>query len=723
MSQYQTTGFINQPAYAQPQAQAYPQQQTMQQPQYQQQQRMSFADMNLRAIYSAVNTVIQKKQAQGCQQSVLQAAAGLFQQNYMNGTIAQQVSSTYASRQLQPQEAEAIADRFFSLYVNQVIGQCQGMQSLGGYTNPQQMYSQPMVQQPMMQQPMYQQPMVQQPMVQQVYQQPMVQQQVYQQPMVQQQMYQQPMQQPMMQPVYNQQMMQQPVMSQQMNQYRQCAQPVQQMYSQQVPQNVNSGSSSVYRRHKEGMMQCNAASTPTIHTPTNPATYTSMPPLSQVQQQSVQPQQQPMYQQPQQRPQQQVAIKPTKQDVGVDYAINVRQNRDMQRVLDNAKDETKQFLADEDPVQDVQLLECVVTDPSGKDHTVDSVSTATLNLKWPVNSVEQAVADAFDGMDNLLVTGDTNVKKFGHVVNAKVMESIRMPYERAKQHFDSVMKVVNDYDNRDIEVGLTSEEGEILQTVVNPTEYYKYVSDVLTALKRCGGPFLTHMEKKIVHEFNQAAQVFLTTEAKVSGMFVTAKFHIDSIDEFGDILRNRITEAADDISRFWTDDYTLLDSIRATLDASLFAIFRRGEDCYMDIEKGEDVSTVYMSAKVGLKSYGQPTRYGFATFSEQPEHITSDMLKKVKNVFVYTIARSILVHNFDVDPTVPYTDDYDFTLKTYKPSTASKMLGRMLVNLDDDNASRRSLLAVKYNQPELWRTPTMFGVGYDMKLLSKRIMA
>ena len=48
MSQYQTTGFINQPAYAQP---AYAQQQTAQQPQYQQQQqRMSFADMNTLAI-------------------------------------------------------------------------------------------------------------------------------------------------------------------------------------------------------------------------------------------------------------------------------------------------------------------------------------------------------------------------------------------------------------------------------------------------------------------------------------------------------------------------------------------------------------------------------------------------------------------------------------------------------------------------------------------------
>ena len=121
-------------------------------------------------------------------------------------------------------------------------------------------------------------------------------------------------------------------------------------------------------------------------------------------------------------------------------------------------------------------------------------------------------------MENLLVTGSANVKKFGHVVNAKVMESIRMPYERAKGHFDSVMKVVNDYDNRDIEVNITSDENKVLQTVVNPIEYYKYVSDVLTAIKRCGGPFLTHMEKKIVHEFNQAAQVFLATEVKINGM-------------------------------------------------------------------------------------------------------------------------------------------------------------------------------------------------------------
>ena len=661
MTQYQTTGFINQPAYAQP---AYTQQQqTAQQP------RMSFADMNLRAIYSACTLVYQKKQAQGYQPAVLQAAANLFQQNYMNGVIAQQVASTYTNRQLSAQEAEAIADRFFSMYINQVIGQSQGMQSLGGYTNPQQMYSQPMYQQPVYNQPVYQQPMMQSPM----------------------------------------------------NAYRQYAQPVQQMYSQQIPQPVINGGTSVYRRHKAGMVQNNAAPTPTIHTPKNPATYTSMPqpmpaqmpPLSQVQQ-SVQPQPQP----------QQVAPKPApKKDTGVDFAIDVSKNDDYQRVLDNVTDELKQYLTEEEPVQDVQLLQCVVTDPTGKEHTVDSASTATLNLKWPVNSVEQAVADAFDGMENLLATGSANVKKFGHVVNAKVMESIRMPYERAKAHFDSVMKVVNDYDNRDIEVNITSDEGEVLQTVVNPIEYYKYVSDVLTAIKRCGGPFLTHMEKKIVHEFNQAAQVFLATEVKVNGMVVAAKFRINSIDEFGDILRNRITEAADDYSRFWPDDYTLLDSIRATLDASLFAIFRRGEDCYMDIEKGEDVSTVYMSAKVGLKSFGQPTRYGFATFSEQPDFMTKDMLTKVKNVFVYTIARSILVHNFDVEPTVPYTDDYDFTLKTYKPSTATKLLGRMLVNLDGDNASRRSLLAVKYNQPELWSTPTMFGVGYDKKLLSKRIMA
>lgn len=708
MSQYQTTGFINQPAYAQP---AYAQQQqTAQQPQYQQQQqRMSFADMNTRAIYSACNLVYQKKQAQGLQPAVLQAAANLFHQNYMNGVIAQQVASTYASRQLSAQEAEAIADRYFSLYVNQVIGQCQGMQSLGGYTNPQQMYNQQMYQQPMYNQQMVQNPMMyQQPMQQQVYGQQMMPQQPMQQPMYNQQ----PMQNPMMQQMYNQQLMQQQVLQQQMNPYKQYAQPVQQMYSQQVPQSVNNGSSSIYRRHKEGMMQNNAAPTPTIHTPQNPATYTSMPPLSQVQQ-SAQPQQP-----------QQVAPKPTpKQDVGVDFALDITKNYDYQRVLDNINDEIKQYLTDEEPVQDVQLIQCVVSDPTGKDHVVDSASTATLNLKWPVNSVEQAVADAFDGMENLLSTGSANIKKFGHVVNAKVMESIRMPYERAKEHFDSVMKVVNDYDNRDIEVGLTSDEGEVLQTVVNPIEYYKYVSDVLTAIKRCGGPFLTHMEKKIVHEFNQAAQVFLTTEAKVSGMVVTAKFHIDSFDEFGDILRNRITEAADDVSRFWADDYTLLESIRAALDASLFAIFRRGEDCYMDIEKGEDVSTIYMSAKVGLKSFGHPTRYGFATFNEQPEFVTSDMLKKVKSVFVYTIARSILVHNFDIDPTVPYTDDYDFTLKTYKPSTVTKMLGGMLVNIDGDNVFRRSLLAVKYNQPELWGTPTMFGVGYSKKLLSKRIMA
>lgn len=697
MSQYQTTGFINQPSYTQ-------QQQTVQQP-----PRMNFAEMNLRAIYSACNSVYQKKQAQGLSLAVLQAAANLFQQNYMNGVIAQQVASTYASRQLQPAEAEAIADRFFSLYVNQVISQSQGMQSLGGYTNPHQMYNQPMYgqpqpvsvyqQQPMMQQPMIQQPIVSQP-VQPMYGQPMI-----QQPVVQPTMYGQPVS------VYGQPV--QPIVQNPMNPYRQYAQvPVQPVYSQQIPQSVNNGGTSVYRRHKQGMMQNNAAPTPTIHTPKNPATYTSMPPLSQVQQ-TVQPQPQP-----------QVAPKPApKKDEGVDFSINVNKNYDYQRILDNVTDELKQYLTDEEPVQDVQLLQCVVTDPTGKDYTVDSVSTATLNLKWPVNSVEQAVADAFDGMENLLATGSTNVKKFGHVVNAKVMESIRMPYERAKEHFDSVMKVVNDYDKRKIDINITSDEGEVLQTVVNPIEYYKYVSDVLTAIKRCGGPFLTHMEKKIVHEFNQAAQVFLTTEAKVNGCYMTAKFHIDSLDEFGDILRNRITEAADDVSRFWQDDYSLLDSIRATLDASLFAIFRRGEVCYMDIEKGEDVSTVYMSAKVGLKSFGQPTRYGFATFSEQPDFVTSDMLKKVKNVFVYTIARSILVHNFDVDPEVPYTDDYDFTLKTYKPSTATKMLGRMLVNIDEDNASRRSLLAVKYNQPELWSTPAMFGVSYNMKLLSKRIMA
>lgn len=703
MSQYQTTGFINQPSYTQ-------QQQTVQQP-----PRMNFAEMNLRAIYSACNSVYQKKQAQGLSLAVLQAAANLFQQNYMNGVIAQQVASTYASRQLQPSEAEAIADRFFSMYVNQVISQSQGMQSLGGYTNPHQMYNQTMYGQP---QPVYQQqPMIQQP-VQPMIQQPMVPQPVQpmygqQQTMYGQPVYQQPVVQPTMygQPVYQQPV--QPIVQNPMNPYRQYAQvPVQPVYSQQIPQSVNNGGSSVYRRHKQGMMQNNAAPTPTIHTPKNPATYTSMPPLSQVQQ-SVQP-----------MPQPQVAPKPApKKDEGVDFSINVNKNYDYQRILDNVTDELKQYLTDEEPVQDVQLLQCVVTDPTGKDYTVDSVSTATLNLKWPVNSVEQAVADAFDGMENLLATGSTNVKKFGHVVNAKVMESIRMPYERAKEHFDSVMKVVNDYDKRKIDINITSDEGEVLQTVVNPIEYYKYVSDVLTAIKRCGGPFLTHMEKKIVHEFNQAAQVFLTTEAKVNGCYMTAKFHIDSLDEFGDILRNRITEAADDVSRFWQDDYSLLDSIRATLDASLFAIFRRGEVCYMDIEKGEDVSTVYMSAKVGLKSFGQPTRYGFATFSEQPDFVTSDMLKKVKNVFVYTIARSILVHNFDVDPVVPYTDDYDFTLKTYKPSTATKMLGRMLVNIDDDNASRRSLLAVKYNQPELWSTPAMFGVSYNMKLLSKRIMA
>ena len=718
MTQYQTTGFINQPAYAQP---AYTQpQQTMQpvvQQPAQQPQRVNFAEINMRAIYGAATSVYQKKQAQGCQPAILQAAASLFQQNYMNGTIGQQVSSTYANRQLTSAEAEAVADRYFSLYMNQAIVQSQGMQSLGGYTNPQLMYSQPMPQQ----QTVYGQP-VMQPVVQpQVYNQPVS---VYTQPAVQPMM-----QQPVMQPVYNQQpvytqpMMQpavQPVVQQPMSAYRQYAQPVQQVYSQQVPQPVINGGTSVYRRHKACMVQNNAAPTPTIHTPKNPATYTSMPqpmpaqmpPLSQVQQ-SVQPQQP-----------QQVAPKPVqKQDTGVDFAIDIAKNYDYQRILDNVTEEIKQYLTDEEPVQDVQLLKCVVTDPTGKDHTVDSASTATLNLKWPVNSVEQAVADAFDGMENLLATGSTNVKKFGHVVNAKVMESIRMPYERAKEHFDSVMKVVNDYDKRNIEVGLTSDEDEVLQTIVNPIEYYKYVSDVLTAIKRCGGPFLTHMEKKIVHEFNQAAQVFLATEVKVNGMYITAKFRIESFDEFGDILRNRITGAADDVSRFWPDDYTFLDSIRATLNASLFAIFRKGENCYMDIEKGEDVSTVYMSAKVGLKSFGQPTRYGFATFSEQPDFMTKDMLSKVKNVFVYTIARSILVHNFDVEPEVPYTDDYDFTLKNYKPSTATKLLGRMLVNLDEDSASRRSLLAVKYNQPEMWRTPTLFGVGYNKRLLSKRIVA
>lgn len=714
MTQYQTTGFINQPAYAQP---AYTQpQQTMQSQPAQQPQRMNFAEMNMRAIYGAVNSVYQKKLAQGCQPAILQAAASLFQNSYMNGTIGQQVASTYASRQLTPAEAEAVADRYFSMYMNQVIGQSQGMQSLGGYTNPQLMYSQPMTQ-PVYSQQVYSQP-VMQPMTQQpVYNQPVS---VYTQP-VQQPVYQQPVMQPVynQQPVYTQPVMQ-PVVQQPMSAYRQYAQPVQQVYSQQIPQPVINGGTSVYRRHRAGMVQNNAAPTPTIHTPKNPATYTSippqmpsqMPPLSQVQQ-SVRPQQQP----------QQVAPKPVQKDTGVDFAIDVSKNSDYQRVLDNVTDELKQYLTDEEPVQDVQLLQCVVTDPTGKDHTVDSASTATLNLKWPVNSVEQAVADAFDGMENLLVTGSTNIKKFGHVVNAKVMESIRMPYERAKAHFDSVMKVVNDYDNRDIEVNITSDENEVLQTVVNPIEYYKYVSDVLTAIKRCGGPFLTHMEKKIVHEFNQAAQVFLATEVKVNGMYITAKFRIESFDEFGDILRNRITGAADDVSRFWPDDYTFLDSIRAALNASLFAIFRKGENCYMDIEKGEDVSTVYMSAKVGLKSFGQPTRYGFATFSEQPECVTKDMLNKVKNVFVYTIARSILVHNFDVEPMVPYTDDYDFTLKNYKPSTATKLLGRMLVNLDDDSASRRSLLAVKYNQPELWNTPTLFGVGYNKRLLSKRIIA
>lgn len=452
-----------------------------------------------------------------------------------------------------------------------------------------------------------------------------------------------------------------------------------------APAPIDPNSTSIYTRHEKRRQETlrNASPTQTLASNFNQATYTQPAPVAK-------------------QPKVNTAPKPK-----YTWVVSGRVDEQTKDTLDSIDEELHRSFEYEEP-EIVELRK--FNQSTGEGEIVDSANSVELDLKYSVDSVIHGVNDAFGGYKDKFL----KFKEFAHIVNANFNEVIYMNFETCKKHFDNVMEVVNEYDKRNIEAIVPG-----TGTIFNFDGYMNYVQDVLKKLKEQGGTFGYKICDKIVTEFNRAASVLVYNVAQ-DGQIL--KLTAEDIDDLGSLCvpHERLDQA---YRKYWPNKHEWYDALVACLEASLFAIFRKNEQCYLDpISNMTEIATC---CKTGVKVDGGSLRKIYAAMTNIDDNASDIAFDAFNTVFVYTIRRKIMYHNFELE--FEYKDEFSDKLNVISENKSYKHIAYYLlthnatrVSVTDARVRKSPVLLVKHNEEIDMLMPKVCGVSYDGNVVTRK---
>lgn len=452
-----------------------------------------------------------------------------------------------------------------------------------------------------------------------------------------------------------------------------------------APASIDPNATTIYTRHEKRRQETlkNAAPTQTYASSFNQTTYTQPAPVAK-------------------QPQVNTAPKPK-----YNLVLSDPVDEETKEVLDSIKEELNRSFDYKDP-KIVNLRR--FNQSTGETEKVDSANSVELSLKYSVDSVTHAINDAFGGYKDKFL----KFKEFAHIVNANFNEVIYMNFETCKKHFDNVMEVVNEYDKRNIEQDIIG-----TGTVFNFDGYMNYVQDVLKKLKEQGGTFGYKICDKIVTEFNRAASVLIYNVAQDGAI---TKLTADDIDDLGSLCvqYEKLDQA---YRKYWPNKHEWYDALIACLEASLFAIFRRNDQCYLD--PISDMTEIATCCKTGVKVDGGSLRKIYAAITNIDENASDIAFDAFNTVFVYTIRRKIMYHNFELK--FEYKDEFNDKLNVIQENKSYRHIIYCLLTHDktkvstiDARVRKTPVLLVKHNEENDMLLPKVCGVSYDDKVVTRK---
>ena len=483
-------------------------------------------------------------------------------------------------------------------------------------------------------------------------------------------------------------------------------------------QAVNPNEMSVYTRHELRAQQArqNANATPTYATPKVTPTFTQPAPRAATPQY---PKADNVVQYPN------ASKRMPERSNATTYRMDLKVETDsrMAEAFEAVMDELKEYLELEVPKKAILAR---VNEATKRGEIIGMASSVEVNVKRPVLNLEQAVREVIHDNEKEFFTPGNS---FATIINANCMNVLDLPFTTAQRHFDAVMKVVEEgyaehrvsVDPAEYGISVGSEEHDC----INFDGYVDYAREVLMAFKEQGGYFTKFIGDKIIEEFNRAALVTLSSVNPQTKM--VTKLQVDDLDELGGLCV-QYEELDPQYRQVWTSRDRWYDAFAACLDASLFAVFRRGEKCYLNPGLPDDMYEIATCPILGLKTNKIPLKKAYSSFDAQTDLTKKEIGKTLSSVFVYTLRRTIVYHNLELKYAVKERSIMDDRLNEIigepeiAPNTAILVKLISINNYDEKRFHRwrRPVLLVKHGMTRDYAVPRMCGVNTGLTVLSQR---
>ena len=336
----------------------------------------------------------------------------------------------------------------------------------------------------------------------------------------------------------------------------------------------------------------------------------------------------------------------------------------------------------------------MVGDATRVTHDIDY---AKIELKAPVNSVEQAINDAKSlGLNS-------KSKEWVNVISADETALINDPYKYMAPKFDRVMELVN---NPEVEY-------EVTAGPVTAREYDTYLThaiDVIRKIKEQGAAFVRMIEPVIMKEFNRAKDVLFAYKNQ-DGSF--SRFSLDTIDDIADFIK------MDKEGTFakYNNDERFAERMSQALDSSLFAIFRRGEKCYLNPSVASDAIAIIDNHKSSIRISGAPGRFAISGFVPLTEEDRERIADAIQSVFVVLIHRDIVLHNCEVYGEDLKEADLDMDTKDIRKWSIAAVLA-----LTQSESGERPVIVVSDKKDIQRKVPRMVALCFNDILVSKKFL-
>ena len=330
--------------------------------------------------------------------------------------------------------------------------------------------------------------------------------------------------------------------------------------------------------------------------------------------------------------------------------------------------------------------------------TTHEIDYAKIKLNVPVNSVEQAINDA-KSLDL-----NKNSKEWVNVISAEETALIQDAYKYMAPKFDRVMELVNK----------PEVEYEVTAGPVTTREYDTYLThaiDVIRKIKEQGASFVRMIEPVIMKEFNRAKDVLFAYKNK-DGSF--SRFSLDTLDDIADFIK------MDKTGGFakYNNDERFTERMSQALDSSLFAIFRRGEKCYLNPSVASDAIAIIDNHSSSIRISGAPGRFAISGFVPLTEEDRERIADAIQSVFVVLIHRDIVLHNCEVYGEDLKESDLDMDTKDIRKWSIAAVLA-----LAQSESGERPVIVVSDKKEVQRKIPRMVALCFNDILVSKKFLA